>query len=212
MSLQNNYKRLQKIKVFTINFINTYTIKMNKELIISAALSIIFLAACSDNNKEKLTIEALPITEGKQTSINNNASNVSSSVSVLPFFSVQDVKGKTFNLQSLKGKKVFVNLWASWCPPCRVEMPSIEKLYRSADSNKVAFVILSMDDDFEQSKEFIQNQKLNLPIYYPAESLPALFTTPGIPATFIFNENGKLIKRIDGGDDYDTEVYKLLLR
>lgn len=185
---------------------------MNKKLIISAAFAIIFLAACSNNNKEKVTVAALPVTEEQQTSINNNASNVSSTISVLPFFFVQDVKGKTFNLQSLRGKKVFVNLWASWCPPCRVEMPSIEKLYQSADSNKVAFVILSMDDDFEQSKEFIQNQKLNLPIYYPADNLPALFTTPGIPATFIFNENGKLIKRIDGGDEYDTEKYRNMLK
>ncbi len=67
---------------------------MNKELIISAALSIIFLAACSDNNKEKLTVEALPITEGKQTSINNNASDVSSSVSLLPFFPCKTLKEK----------------------------------------------------------------------------------------------------------------------
>lgn len=47
----------------------------------------------------------------------------------LPAFAMKDMQGRDVNLQSLKGKKVFVNLWASWCPPCRTEMPSIEKLY-----------------------------------------------------------------------------------
>ena len=185
---------------------------MNKELIISAALSITFLAACSDNNKEKVMVAALPVTEGQQTSINNNASNVSSSVSVLPSFNVQDVKGKLIKLQSFKGKKVFVNLWASWCPPCREEMPSIEKLFQSVDSSKAVFVMLSMDDDFEKSKKFIQAQKLKLPIYFPAEKLPELFNVQGIPSTFIFNENGELIQRLDGGDNYDSEKYRDMLK
>ena len=185
---------------------------MNKALIISAVLSISLLAACSDNNKKKVAVAALPVTEGQQTNINNDASNVSSSGSVLPSFTVQDVNGKLINLQSFKGKKVFVNLWASWCPPCRQEMPSIKKLFESVDSNKALFVMLSLDDDFEKSKEFILTQKLQLPIYFPAEKIPELFNVQGIPSTFIFNENGDLMQRIDGGDNYDSEKYRNMLK
>lgn len=130
----------------------------------------------------------------------------------LPSFSMQDVAGKTVNLQTLKGKKVFVNLWASWCPPCRREMPSIEKLAKSVDKNKVAFVLLSLDDNFNKARAFTKRQQLSLPVYYPAESLPELFTVQAIPTTFLFDEEGRLFQRTDGGDDYNTEAYRKALQ
>lgn len=150
---------------------------MNIALIISATVITISVAACFNNNKRE---EA-------------------ASQFALPSFTVQNINGRSINLQSFKGKKVFVNLWASWCPPCRREIPSIEKLSQSVDTGKVVFIMLSLDDNFDKAKKFIQNQKLKLPVYYPAESLPELFNVQGIPVTFIFNENGELIKRIEGG-------------
>ena len=130
----------------------------------------------------------------------------------LPTFNLMDAHGKIVSLQSFKGKKIFVNLWASWCPPCRAEMPSIQKLARGLDPSKVAFVLVSLDNDFEKAKAFAQKQKLDLPIYYPAEDLPQLFSVQGIPATFIFNEKGDLIRRIDGGENYYTRAYHNLLK
>lgn len=129
----------------------------------------------------------------------------------IPSFNLKDVNGNVVNLESLKGKKVFVNLWATWCPPCRKEMPSIQKLSAEVNKNNVAFVMLSLDDDFEKAKAYVQEQNLMLPIYYPAEPLPELFNVNGIPATFIFNEKGKLIKRVDGMDNYDSGKYRDLL-
>ncbi len=126
---------------------------------------------------------------------------------VLPAFKIVDLKGKAFNLADFKGKKVFVNLWASWCPPCRAEIPSIEKLYSKADKSKAAFVMLSLDNDFETAVSFATKHKMVTPVFYPAENLPALFNVQGIPATFIFDEKGNLVTRIEGGDDYDTEKY-----
>lgn len=132
--------------------------------------------------------------------------------SELPAFNIQDIDGNTINLQSFKGKKVFVNLWATWCMPCRREMPSIEQLAQAVDTSKVAFVMISLDNTFDRAIRFKQMQKLNLPIYYPVENLPSLFNVRGIPTTFIFNENGKLTHRTDGSDDYNTAKYKKLLQ
>ena len=132
--------------------------------------------------------------------------------SVLPAFMIQDIDGNSINLQSFKGKKVFVNLWATWCSPCRREMPSIEQLAQSADTSKVAFVMISLDNPFDRAIKYKEMQKLNLPIYHPAENLPPLFNVQGIPTTFIFNENGKLTHRIDGGDDYNTAKYRKILQ
>lgn len=128
-------------------------------------------------------------------------------VVTLPAFKIVDLNGKLFNLADFKGKKVFVNLWASWCPPCKAEIPSIEKLYSKVDKSKAAFVMLSLDNDFETAVKFAAKNKMATPVYYPAENLPALFNVQGIPATFIFDEKGNLINRIEGGDDYDTEKY-----
>ena len=130
----------------------------------------------------------------------------------LPLLNMVNEKGEPVSLNSFQGKKIFVNLWASWCGPCRREMPSIEKLYRSVDTAKVAFVLLALDDDFEKSKKYMASQKLNLPLYYPAENLPALFNVPGIPTTFIFGEQGQLIQKIEGSDDYDRDEYRKILK
>lgn len=129
----------------------------------------------------------------------------------MPSLMIQDVNGNISSIKNLKGKKVFVNLWASWCPPCRREMPSIEKLYKSTDTGKVSFIMLSMDDDFGKAKKFIKEEKMILPIYSITGSIPDLFDVMSIPATFIFDEHGDLIKKVDGMDDYNTDEYRKIL-
>ncbi|MDQ2657294.1 MAG: TlpA family protein disulfide reductase, partial [Bacteroidota bacterium] len=75
-------------------------------------------------------------------------------------FSVKDLSGKKMNVKDLKGKVIFLNLWATWCGPCRVEMPSIQNLYNSVDKEKVVFIMLSLDQEEQQSKiaQFIDDK------------------------------------------------------
>ena len=160
-------------------------------------------ASCSNNKTQQST-------SAQQQ--NNVDSNAASAEVFVPSFSLKDVNGKVVNLQSFRGKKLFVNLWASWCPPCKREIPSIEKLYQSVDTNKTKFLLVSFDDKFEPAMKYISSKKITLPIYYPMENPPALFQVQGIPATFIFNENGELVKRVDGGENYDTKEYKNLFQ
>jgi thiol-disulfide isomerase/thioredoxin len=179
---------------------------MKSILVIASAFFILSLVSCNNNQKTGADVTSA---EQQQSNTDNN---MATAAELLPAFSVQDMNGNIVNLQSLKGKKLFVNLWASWCPPCKREMPSIEKLYHSVDSSKVKFLLVSFDDRFEHAKKYVSSKKLNLPIYYPAENPPALFNVQGIPATFIFDEKGELIKRIDGSENYDTREYKALLQ
>ncbi len=130
----------------------------------------------------------------------------------LPSFNMRNANGSAVNLNSFQGKKVMVNIWASWCPPCKREMPSIEKLYKSVDTSKVAFVLLSLDDSFDEALRYVSSRKLNLPVYYPAENLPLLFNVQSIPNTFIFDESGKLVKHVEGADDFNTASYKELFK
>lgn len=179
---------------------------MKHKIIITFTLFVFALASCTNSQKEEKSIADA---EQQQSSSDNNMAAASVQ---LPSFSIKDVNDNIVNMQSLKGKKVFVNLWASWCPPCKREMPSIEKLYQSVDSNKVKFVLISFDDQFELAKKYVSSKKLKLPIYYPTENPPALFNVQGIPATFIFNEKGELIKQIEGMENYDTNEYKTLFQ
>ena len=180
---------------------------MNRNIFPALTAVVFFLAACTDNGSETTT----ETTEAMETSADNRPPAYQS-FNQMPTFNMQTTSGSTVQLGDLKGKKVFVNLWASWCPPCRREMPSIEKLAQSVDTSKVAFVLLSLDDEFGKAKDFVTAQNLNLPIYYPAENLPELFNVQAIPSTFIFDEKGSLLKRIDGGEDYDTDAYRHLLQ
>jgi len=179
---------------------------MKRKLLIAPAFFLLVFSSCSNNQKQENTSA---INTGQQTTTDNNTAVATPA---LPSFSIKDVNGNIVDLQSLKGKKLFVNLWASWCPPCKREMPSIEKLSQSIDNNKVQFLLISLDDDFEYAKKYVSSKGLKLPIYYPAENPPALFNVQGIPATFIFNENGELIKRIEGSENYNTKEYKTLLQ
>lgn len=177
----------------------------NKLIPVFVMASIIFISCSNTANKSaEETSEQIA-----QPVVNGNAKSVTD---ILPALKLRAADGSTINLANLKGKKVFINLWATWCPPCKAELPSIEKLYAKVDKENTVFVMLSLDEDFETAKSFAKASKMNLPVYSPAENLPAMFNTGGIPATFIFNEKGELIKMNTGMDNYDTEEYVQLLK
>ncbi|MDQ3278228.1 MAG: TlpA family protein disulfide reductase [Bacteroidota bacterium] len=171
----------------------------------------LFLSACSNHTEKEIATTTATV----QTHTDSNAAAAgpaTAAPSALPSFNLQDVNGKIVKLQSFKGKKIFVNLWATWCPPCRVEIPSIEKLYAKADKEKAVFIMLSLDRNFEVAKQYAKRGKMAVPVYYPAENLPALFETDYIPASFIFDEKGALLKRIDGMADYSKKEYVTLFQ
>ena len=129
-------------------------------------------------------------------------------------FSLKDLDGKKVSMEDLKGKVIFLNLWATWCGPCRVEMPSIQNLYNSVDKDKVAFVMLSLDQESQKHKvkQFINDKDFTFPVYLPASPLPQLLRVNTIPATFIISPAGKVASRKMGMANYDTEEMREFLR
>jgi thiol-disulfide isomerase/thioredoxin len=119
--------------------------------------------------------------------------------------------GRPVSLSALRGKAVFVNLWASWCPPCRAEMPGIEALYRKVDKSKVAFVMLSLDEDPTKAHKFFASHGYTFPLYFRAGELPAPFDSNSIPSTVVLGPDGQLAARHDGMADYDTPDFKAAL-
>lgn len=187
---------------------------MKIKIIAFVGLAITTIAACSNTATEKETVQqsSEQATAAQVADEANSRAQENTATPTLPNFKVMAMDGSTVNLSDLKGKKVFVNLWATWCPLCREEIPSIEKLQSKVDKQKVAFVMLSLDENIRLLRQFAVAHQMKLPIFYPAEGLPSIFKTDGIPATFIFNERGELIKANNGAEDYDTEAYVALLK
>ncbi len=129
-------------------------------------------------------------------------------------FSVKDLNGKKMNVKDLKGKVIFLNLWATWCGPCRVEMPSIQNLYNSVDKENVVFIMLSLDQEDQHSKieKFITDKDFTFPVYQPASPLPKLLRVNTIPTTFIIGADGKVKSKKTGMANYDTEEMRGFLR
>ncbi len=124
----------------------------------------------------------------------------------------KDKDGKTISLNSLKGKVVFINFWATWCPPCIHEMPSIDKLKKSfKDNDNIAFLMVDVDNKIKKSTAFMEKKKYDLPVYVPAGNIPPDYLGGSIPTTVILDKKGNLVARIEGGRDYSSpEIIKAL--
>lgn len=119
---------------------------------------------------------------------------------------ISDIDGALLNIKSFEGQVVFINFWATWCPPCIAEMPTIEKLYHKFKNNrKVSFVLVDVDGDQEKSRKFMQKKNLNLPIYYPASPLPDTFYSGTLPTTIILDKRGNIVTQWHGLRNYGGE-------
>lgn len=128
-------------------------------------------------------------------------------------FTVRNAAGERVSFEQYKGKVVFLNLWATWCGPCRAEMPTIQSLYEKMDTTGVEFVILSIDRDSDEPKiaKYIKQSKYTFPVYRPSGKLTAQLDVPGIPTTFIINKQGMIVSKEVGATDFDTSKFRKFL-
>ena len=121
-----------------------------------------------------------------------------------------DRDGNVHSLEEFKGKVIFLNFWATWCPPCVAELPSIDELHEEMGDD-VAFILLSFDDDFEKAKTFDKRKGYDLPIYAPASNLPAMFQSSALPTTYVIDAKGNLALTHKGMADYSDPEFKEFL-
>lgn len=120
-------------------------------------------------------------------------------------FSVQALGGANVRLSDQKGKIVLLNFWATWCPPCRAEMPSIEKLWQATKAGAFTVMGVSVGEEPATVKGFIAKQGYSYPIYVdPSGTLGEAFNARSIPTTYILDKSGAAIAGIVGGAPYDS--------
>lgn len=152
---------------------------------------------------------------GSSVSGSNSSSDKKS---ILPDFKIKDVNGNEVSLHSKFGKPIVLNIWATWCGPCKVEMPYFQKAYEKY-SDKIEFIMLNATttrgETEEKVKSFIDERKFTFPIYYDANG--EALRTLGIrafPSTFLLSSEGEILAATAGAvaEENLMEALKLLIQ
>ncbi|MFD2146081.1 TlpA family protein disulfide reductase [Mucilaginibacter antarcticus] len=112
------------------------------------------------------------------------------------------------SLSTLKGKVVFINFWATWCPPCIAEMTSINDLHQQfkADQN-IIFLMVDADHAFNKSVPFMEKHQYGLSVYAATSNVPASIYNGSLPTTVILDKEGRLVFHHEGAADYTNSKF-----
>lgn len=126
-------------------------------------------------------------------------------------FTLIDEKGRQIPFTDFKDEVVFVNFWATWCPPCIAEMPDIQDLFESEQTKQVKFVLISLDDDFQKAKDFVTKKGFTFPIYRLGSALPPVYESRAIPTTYVISPEGNIVVSKSGMAKYNTKKFRNFL-
>lgn len=135
----------------------------------------------ADSNDSKTTANPVGI---KQNSIKIKAED----------FKLKDLNGKELSLSDLKGKNVFLNFWATWCPPCRGEMPEIEKLYQETKNSDLVIVAVEIGEPLNDVKTFIDENNYSFEVLLDTDQkVSAQYGISGVPTSLFIDKEGNIV-------------------
>ena len=161
---------------------------MRRIICVCMAGMLLILTACNKSESGKISVVAKENSPAPEISVKSIAD------------------GSTLKLSDLKGKVVLLNFWATWCPPCREEIPSMMKLDRAMTGKPFQMVAVSMDEGGKQAIDyFFKERGFMLPTYLDSSGKAVKsYGVTGVPETFIVDKNGIIVKKIIGGLDWGS--------
>jgi thiol-disulfide isomerase/thioredoxin len=128
-------------------------------------------------------------------------------------FSLKDLSGQEQNLGSYAGKVVFLNFWATWCGPCRAEIPSMEELYLKLGDEGFVIIAVNSQEAGEQVADFVENIGMSFPVLLDTDGrVGAAYSIRAIPTTYIIDPQGYILGRMVGTRDWSTPEIISLVR
>jgi len=129
-----------------------------------------------------------------------------------PDFSLQDIDGKTHTLKSYRGKVVVLNFWATWCPPCREELPSMERAFVKLKDKDVILLGVDVGEDSDTIFTFSADYPVSFPLLLDIDStVIKSYGVVGLPTTYVIDKRGRLVYRVIGTRQWDApEIIKIL--
>ena len=169
-------------------------------LFIALLLVIVFVPAA-----KSLMLQGLMQIGFLQPNITQEQKVISTDLSSIKF---KDAKGAEINLAELNGKVVFINFWATWCPPCLAEMPSINTLHKQFGAdNDVVFIMVDADSNFEKSLSYMNKRQYKMPVYAMASSVPENLFKGSLPTTIVFDKKGRIAFHEEGAANYGNKKF-----
>ncbi|MBI4526286.1 MAG: TlpA family protein disulfide reductase [Deltaproteobacteria bacterium] len=130
-----------------------------------------------------------------------------------PDFTLPNVEGKKVPLRDFRGKLVFLNFWASWCAPCREEMPAMERLYQEFKKKDFVVVAINVKDRRKDALDFVNELKLTYPILFdPDGKVGLLYGAWGLPTTYLIGPRGEGLARAWGPAEWYSPGARELIR
>jgi len=123
-----------------------------------------------------------------------------------PYFTVMNPEGRKIGMNDLKGKLVLLNFWATWCPPCRLEMPSMEKLYREYKGKGLEVVAMNFMEGLEPINKFLKENKFSFTVLLDSDAkVSERYGVHALPVTFLIGRKGNMLVRSIGYKDWHSE-------
>ncbi len=130
---------------------------------------------------------------------------------LFPDLELAGAEGSAVRLSQLKGNVILLNVWATWCGPCRMELPIVQRMYDKYSDRNFVVLAVNVDADRRKIEPFLKRYNISLPVYYAAPEDAGQMTTMGIPSTFILAPDRTLVDRAVGYSPDVEEHWKQLI-